>query len=273
MKLVIKDKQKAEKFSHIFRHLKQFVDIISLYFDNEKLYAQGMDGSHVGLFELSISKEWFDEYEINKEDVKNIATKTSILHKVINTREENQSISIEYDNFPDKLNISFESDIKEEYNKYFELSLIDLSEDLMNLDGHECQVDMIFPTKNFSSLIEQHAIFNDNIQIFCSEEEIKFTTKGDEGEMKVKMSIDDLNEYAIEEDKEITQSFSLNHLNTMCQFNKLSSEVLIGFCEDKPMLMKYILDDVNPSIDNEEQNVSSNYIRFFLAPKINDDDE
>ena len=273
MKLVIKNKQKAEKFSHIFRHLKQFVDIISLYFNNDKLYAQGMDSSQVGLFELNINKDWFDEYEINKGDVKHIATKTSILHKVINTREENQSISIEYDDFPDKLNISFESDIKEEYNKYFELALIDLSEDLMSLDGHECQADMIFPTKKFSCLIEQHAIFNDNIHILCSEDEIKFTTKGDEGEMIVKMNINDLSEYAIEEDKEIIQSFSLSHLNTMCQFNKLSSEVLIGFCENKPMLMKYILDDINPSIDNEELDVPSNYIRFFLAPKINDDDE
>ena len=272
MRLVIKNKQKAEKFSHIFKHLKAFTDYITLYFNNEKLYAQGMDSSHVGLFEINIQKDWFDEYSFDKDDIKSIALKTHILQKVINTREENQSIILEYSGSPDHLDVSFDSSFKEEYNKYFELSLVELSVDLMSLEGHDCEADMVFPTKKFSNLIEQHSIFNDNIQVYCSEEKIKFTTKGDEGEMNVDMDINDLTEYAIEEDKEITQSFSLTQLNIMCNFNKLSSEVIVGFGDDKPKLMKYILEDV---LYDEDDNIidSNNYIRFFLAPRIMDDDE
>ena len=47
----------------------------------------------------------------------------------------------------------------------------------------------------------------------------------------------------------------------MTGFNKLSSEVKLGFSEVNPMLMLYSL---------ETNNSESNYIKFYLAPYIND---
>ena len=42
MKLTLKDLNKVGKFTAIFQHLKQLVDCIGIYFDDNGLYIQGM---------------------------------------------------------------------------------------------------------------------------------------------------------------------------------------------------------------------------------------
>ena len=46
----------------------------------------------------------------------------------------------------------------------------------------------------------------------------------------------------------------------MCQFNKLATEMTMGFSKDKPMTMKYDL------MDNSQ-------VLIHLAPKVRDDDD
>ena len=59
MRFEINDKRKCELFINIFNNLKKFTDTISLIFDEERLYIQGMDASHVCIYELSLDKSWF----------------------------------------------------------------------------------------------------------------------------------------------------------------------------------------------------------------------
>ena len=273
MKLIINDLRKADQLITIFKHLKSFSPHLSLYFDSDKLYAQGMDDSHVALFELNIHNSWFDEYEFESGDAKNIAITSQCLFKALNMREDNQSIHISYEGDPDKIKISFESDKKEEFNKYFELTLIDLDAELMDLSNHDSQVDMEWPAKQYSTFIEQLFKFHTNVTIECSETNILYEARGDEGLMRVNTDIDDLIEYAIEEDKVMKQCFSLQHLSMITQFHKLSNNVFIGLCDDSPMLLKYSLDS-QPSNekDEEDEEDEGNYIKFYLAPKMEDDE-
>lgn len=60
MKLIINNKEKAQKFSHIFKCLKDVVEFVTLDFKKEGLYFQAMDCSQICLCELMLSLEWFD---------------------------------------------------------------------------------------------------------------------------------------------------------------------------------------------------------------------
>ena len=47
---------KVQKFITLIKTIKLFNDYISFIFDSNKLYIQGMDGSHICLYEININK-------------------------------------------------------------------------------------------------------------------------------------------------------------------------------------------------------------------------
>ena len=50
-------------------HLKHFSQDIEIIINEERLYAQGMDGSQAALFELSLKSDWFTSYEVDEDVV------------------------------------------------------------------------------------------------------------------------------------------------------------------------------------------------------------
>jgi len=102
-------------------------------------------------------------------------------------------------------------------------------------------------------------LFGETFNISCSEEAIKMSAESQEtGKMYVNIPIDDLNSYAIEEEKELDLSYSLNHMKHICLYSKISKEINIDLKEQYPIRFTYILDDENAKAI------------FYLAPKIDD---
>jgi hypothetical protein len=72
MKLVIQNKNKKDLFIAIFQTLKNCSTIISLIFKKDCLFIQGMDKSHVCMFEIKINSTWFYLYENNNNNDKTV---------------------------------------------------------------------------------------------------------------------------------------------------------------------------------------------------------
>ena len=109
-------------------------------------------------------------------------------------------------------------------------------------------------------MINQFMIFDDVLMITFTEEKIGLTASGSEGKMRTEINIDDVKEYQIAEKIDLKQSYSLRYINLMCNFNKLSSELYMGFSDAMPMLMKYDLGE-------------NSHASFHLAPKITDEQD
>lgn len=255
MKVVISNKVNSNNFVTIFHHLNSLTECVELMFLENSVYLQSMDSSHVCLFELLLDKSWFDSYEFCETDQKNIAINTNIFYKIINTKQENQHITLHYDGNPEKLLVEFTSKDKNEFDKYFEVNLMDLVSDHLDIPKCEYSAEMVINTKTFHAITSQLLIFNEVVNVYCSEDKIIFTAAGHEGTMKVPIPIDDLDEFAIEEDSTISVEFSLSYFNKLCLFHRITSEVKLEFSEDYPMLMTYNLDE-------------NSYLRFFLAPRV-----
>ena len=260
MKLIIEDTRKTMKLATIFCNLKPFTDNVVIYFKPEGLYIQCMDDSHCALFECSLDKSWFTSYEFDtKEDMPSISVNINMLYKVLNTREENQTMEIAHSKEnEDKLDITFSGG---KMCKYFELPLINVEGELLNTSTmKETDIDLVIESKTFCDLINQLLIFDEVLTLTFNEDKIDMKSSGNDGSMKVDMKIDDIKEYAIAEDTTLVQSYSLKYIQMMCQFNKLAVEMSMGFSKDKPMTMKYdLLEDSN--------------VLIHLAPKMKDDDE
>ena len=130
MKLVITDPHKVSQFSNILKNLKNFSIDIEFHINNERLYAQGMDSSHVCLFELVLLCDWFTEYEVDETSV--IGINCELLSRVLNCLGENQNIELNYNSDNDNLFITLspkegESGIVKE----FKLPLMNLEVDLL----------------------------------------------------------------------------------------------------------------------------------------------
>ena len=267
MKLVFANAKKSQQFINIFANLKNFTENVAIYFKPAQIYIQCMDDSHCSLFECQLTKAWFKTYEFDaKTDMGQIAINIVMLNKVLATWIDSQEMIIETEPNSDKIHISFENGNADtsQFNKFFEISLIELESELMDVVNGDTLVDMSVASKIFHSLVNQLNMFNDNLKITFNEEDIEFTSSGSEGKMTAKIKAEDLAEYAIPEETVLTQTYSLRYIQMMCQFNKLAPEMVLGFSAEMPMVMKYALGD-----NNDEDS----FVRIHLAPKIADDEE
>jgi len=303
MYFIIQDKVKITKFATIFQYAKNFTESLTLYFSKDKMHIQAMDKAHVCLLDLHIQSTWFDAYKYDEEvESLFVGVNNELLYKIINTKQEQQQIKIEYHDGKDVLNISFtekedltmimeekkegkkkkgkketkrQKETKKQkqkekeppskkktsmFDKYFDMKTMDLDEELLDIPDNEYSVDLILPTKMFVSLSQELSMFDDSVRVVCKQDNVELVAKGNTGAMKVNMNIDDVLEYAIEENISLDMTYSIQYFQMMCQFHKLSDKVALGFSEETPMMMKYELDETS-------------FVRFYLAPKLDDNDD
>ena len=259
MRATIYDSKKSVKFTALFNHLKQFTNNILLNFRKDGLYIQCLDDSHCCLFESNLSSKWFSKYEVNA--AVTIGINLSMFYKVLNARHETQAIELcLQSNKPDLVFINFIDGANGNFNKYFELSLIEIEMELMNVTVNETLVDLHMETKTFCEMISQFMIFDDMLTISFNEDKIGLNASGSDGKMRTEIKLDDVKEYVTAESIILVQSYSLRYINMMCHFNKLSADLYMGFSDTMPMLMKYDLGD-------------DSFASFHLAPKITDEDD
>jgi proliferating cell nuclear antigen len=261
----ISDKKKKEMFISIFQLFKNSSSIINLTVNKNTFHVQGMDKSHVCLFDLNINCKWFDYYEVNK--TYKLCFDTNIFHSMINTKGDDQSLVfyLEHDK-SDTLTIELKniennsSDIskKGDYNKYFKLPLIDYEYQEMIIPSTEYDAEFSLPSKKITDMFSQLSNFGDNLNIKCSQNCVDFNTNGDSGEMRVNIPIDDLSSYAVVEDEEIKLTYSLIYISKMCITNKLSSDIDFSLSNESPMKINYNLGHESVLV-------------FYIAPKLNDE--
>ena len=104
MRLEISCAKKADIFTTMFQNIKLFTVSMSVTFDIDRLYVQGMDSGHVSIFEINLTKEWFDVYELSEPVT--IGMSTIIFHKILNTRGADHTLMLALDaDDQDRLNI------------------------------------------------------------------------------------------------------------------------------------------------------------------------
>ena len=259
MKIVIKEKEKFNVFSNIFRYLPLFMDMVNIHVNSEGIYLQGMDTSQVCLFELKLLEDWFTEFETEKSYVLGIHCNT--FWKVIQCLEDiNQIMKLEYDD-GDNLKVSLESD---RINKYFDLPLIDIDSEMLVIPECEYEVDIEIHSVNITNYVNQLMIFDEDFKITCTEDNIFMKSKSESGSLSIEMNDNNIILYSIEEGKKMEQTFALTYVKNMCSFSKITKSVVINLKDETPMRFHQSLDDVD-IFEN-----SKNYIRIYLAPKIED---
>lgn len=264
MNIELNSSSKAELFTILFQHIKSFTDSINIMFTDEQMYVQCMDGARVSIMEIRLPASWFDSFQL--ETPVTIGISSMMLFKILNSREKSQRLCVELKSGDvDHIFLHMTSENKTEFDKHFEIPLMALDSDTMDIPEKDYQAEIILSSSNFSGIVNQLKMFGDTMVFHCSEEKIMLeSTSKDQGKMFVEISIDDISSFAINEGEKLELSYSLTYLHNICLYNKLCKEVELKVADDFPMMVKY-------NFSEEEEEPA--YLRFFLAPKINDDDE
>ena len=263
MELRISDPAKLDIFSQMLQNVKVFSDKVNILFDENGLFLQTMDSARVSIFEMHIPAPWFDKYSVSGSVVLGIST--TILFKILNARDKQQTICMEYESEgKDSLSLYFESEKKDAkvFDKQFQVPLIDMDVETMEIPAIEYSAEFSLSSATFASLITQLKMFGETLEIECCEENIiLFSHSTDNGKMSVEIKNEDLTEFSIMEGEQLNMSFSLNYLHNFCAYSKITKDIELKLAPEYPLRLDYVLGvEKGP------------YIRFYLAPKISDSD-
>ena len=245
---------KVEQFVTIFSNLKGFTEYITICLEESRIFVQGMDNSHVSMFEINLSDTWFDEYSVENEISIGISTDT--LQKILSTRKQQHGIMFK-DITDEKLTISL-FDItntetkKKIYPKEFTISLVDLDIEEMHVPEQDHDVDIEFQSKNLKSLLDEIVLFNDTLSFTCDDDEVVFKCKNDTCTFNANIPTDQLSYFSYREAPNL--SFSVKYLHMFLQFNKLDNNVWLHINENAPLRCKYLLDTEDNNENNQETN-------------------
>jgi proliferating cell nuclear antigen len=262
MKLTL-DSVKADTFTAIFQHIKNFTDQINIHFSSEKMYVQTMDSARVSIVEIEIPSQWFvgglGSYDCPISIA--LGINVNIFWKILNSKDKLQVLEIE--STGDSLCIHFlnpeVADLTTTtFEKHFEVPLIDIDIEMMQIPTIDYQAEFTISSTKFAEMIQQLRMFGDTMEITCSEEKISlYSNSQDSGKMSVEINIDDLTSFAINEGDELKLSFSLMYLNYICMYNKIAKDVDIRLCTQYPLSILYDLGQEAKML-------------FYLAPKMED---
>lgn len=263
MKFVISEINKKNIFISLFSIIKSNTTCISMVLKPELVFIQGMDKSHISLFNINIKKNWFTVYDFNDENEEyTISLDTNTFYNIINNVTKNQSILIESNKESDFLNINLsdiDCKVKEEFNKSYKLPLSENEYEFLNIPDSDYDCEFLINSKKLCDITNQMQIFGSDIKIDCCEDYIEFKSNGISGEMCVNIVTDDLDEFTIEVEKAFSFSYNLNYLNKMCLTKNLSDKIYFKLSNDRPL--KIIYDLYDDDID----------VSFYISPKIDSD--
>lgn len=263
MKLVITEPKKVKAFATIFKQLKNVAADVNIDFTEDTMYIQAMDSAQACLFELLLQKEWFQEFIVNKPFTMGIHCE--FMFKMIECLEDGQKITMSLASNQDKLAINFDSiEDSNTIQKCFEMPLMNIESEPLTVPETDHEADISILSDEFSDLISQLSIFGEDLHINCNMETIDLTASGEMGKMTAAVKEENIVEYAIEEDTTVELTISLKFIQLMCGFAKISDVAYLHCSNNRPVKLHYSLDD-------EDSTDSTNYIRFFVAPKIDDE--
>jgi proliferating cell nuclear antigen len=256
MDFAITDKKKKESFISIFHLLKSSSSQINASFTKGKLHIQGMDKSHVCLFDLNLTSDWFEKYNIDKNF--DCCFDTASFYSMISIKGDEQSLVIKKNSDETLLIELISGEKKNDYNKYFTLPLLEYDYEEMAIPSTDYDAEFSLPSKKLTDTFSQLNNFGDDININCSDDYVDFKTKGNSGEMRVNIPVDDLSSYSVVEGEEVNLTYSLIYISKMCITNKLSADIEFSLSNDCPMKINYDLGD-------------DSSLTFYIAPKLADD--
>lgn len=252
MKCVIQDIIKAQQWIELFKVIKYLNSYSTISVQEDKMYIQIMDDSHVCLLNINIQSHWFHEYEPTTETFSFMST---LFVKILHLYTPNTVIILETNH--EKLSISFQ--YPDQTEKIFELNLIDIEKDLLESQDIDSSMEFEMNTKVFEKYVSEMMLFGESMELVCFQDNLYMKAHGEECKYTLRIPHDVLNEFIVEEDLQLKTKISLKYLSYLLKSHGVFKKIQIKVREESPLYLVI-----------QEEHLC---IHYYIAPKISDADD
>jgi proliferating cell nuclear antigen len=218
-----------------------------------------MDFSHVALVSLNLSMEGFETYRCDSNMV--IGLNVQNLSKVLKLSDASDSITLQADQDPSVLKITFEN-TKSGRTTEFLLNLITIDHESLSIPETEYSSLVTINSQEFSKICKELSQLSDELTLSTQTDQVILSVEGPVGSGFICLKPNDSDgkdeQTLIEVETPVNQKFALNFLN---QFNKaasLSTYTRLCLHEDQPLVTEFKIESLG-------------VLKYYLAPKIGDD--
>ncbi|XP_072051350.1 LOW QUALITY PROTEIN: proliferating cell nuclear antigen-like [Amphiura filiformis] len=222
---------------------------------------QAMDSSHASLCGLLLREDAFEKYRCDRQIT--LGMNLGVMSKIMRCASNDDIITMQSEDDPDTLTFKFESKEGERDSEY-EVKLSDIDGEHLGIPDQDYSVTIKMPSHELARICRDLSQLGDTLEIAVTKNGVQFRTEGDAGQGKVNLkqvtnADKEEDNISIDMEEPVSLTFASRY---MCFFTKatpLSPTVQLQMTKDSPLVVEYKIGD-------------SGHLRFFLAPKIEEDE-
>ncbi|KAK6501820.1 proliferating cell nuclear antigen [Arthrobotrys musiformis] len=252
--------EQAQILKKVVEAIKDLVQDCNFDCNDAGIQLQAMDNSHVALVSMKLGSEGFSPYRCDR----NIALGINLnsLMKVLRAAANEDLLTLKAEDQPDSLNLLFESSSQDRISEY-DIKLMDIDQEHLGIPETEYAATITLPSAEFQRICRDLSLLSESVSIEANKDGVKFACSGDIGNGSVTLRPstnveDDEKSTKIELTEPVNLTFSLKYLVNFCKASSLSATVRLCLSNEVPLLVEY--------------QMGVGYLRFYLAPKIGDEE-
>jgi len=252
----------GEILKKILDAIKELVNDANFDCNGNGMALQAMDTAHVSLVHLMLKKEAFERYRCDKNVV--LGVNMQIMNKMLKCAGKDDAITLKAVDEPDVLALSFESKSGDRMSE-FEMKMVVIDSEPLGIPEPEYTAEIQMPAAEFKKVCSDLSTIGDTVTISANKDGVKFSVTGDSGNGSITVRENnkaDKNDESttIELKEAVSLTFALKYLNTFCKSASLSNQVGLYLSKESPLMVEFKFMD-------------ESYIRYYLAPKIDEEEE
>jgi len=225
------------------------------------IQLQAMDNSHVSLVSVLLRADGFDKFRCDRQ--LSMGMNLTSMSKILRCAANDDIITIKAQDQADTVTFMFESPNQEKVSDY-EMKLMNLDQEHLGIPETDYAAVIKMPSAEFQRVIKDLSQFGESVVISCTKEGVKFSAAGDIGVGNIKLAQTanvDKEEEAVTIDMQepVTLTFACRYLNMFTKASCLAPQVTLSMSPEVPLVVEYKIGDIG-------------HIRYYLAPKIEDED-
>ena len=226
--------------------------------DEKGIRMQGMDSSHVCLISFDLDAAKFDHFSCDKSHT--IGINLLNLSKILKCSSSEDVLVMKLNEDSDELSFVFEA---EDRRSDFTLKLMEIECEQLGIpENQEYDVTAELPSADYARIVRDLSTIGENLVVSGGVDEvpyIKLSTSGEIGSasMTLRGSADS---DSIVVNKATDQSFSARYLSSFSKGSTLSGTTVISMSKDAPVCVHFAVGEIG-------------YLKYYLAPKIEDEEE